>query len=514
MSQKYKNQSELHIKKMMSMIFGILALFLCVSVIALFSLNAKKEQQDIMISSGKFDSIKAILEYFGCKYKKETESDIEGFKTDIYTVFKYDLYDGEEKNEKFYNNVINKIAEFLNYSNFRLIDTSREEKIDIQVICKNGKVSKIIINGIEDYFIYMDSQISLRKYKEIKTTEISVQAPELIECIQKNWSKDCNFGTREAIFQGYYMYFDEGIEVRSIDSRIYNVVFTEKYEKEVVNGFTVGTKSDIIKERLGVPTFQNSDGSIIGYKSNELYVFFTNDQISIYRNTPESGYDEFFKLVDQFLEDKYSLLEFMNELTYIWPDYEEYTYGSDEVYLSYPNKGIDIKLNYDNTDGIVFYNNIGVKQEVVNKYLEHTEFVALLQVDNIYNAEIKRVSNKNKLNQKCDEYKQEFEKEDQRNRGQIYNYYMNLDSSDKIMNAYFIPMNPQFVNCELNDLIDTYIWLNEYCFIYSNTGKGIYYYDLKNQVKGIILQGDENFKIKSYENGVLKYDDKQISIVY
>ena len=50
----------------------------------------------------KFDSIKSILEYFGCKYKKKKVSDIEGFETDIYTVFKYDLYDGEEKNEKFY----------------------------------------------------------------------------------------------------------------------------------------------------------------------------------------------------------------------------------------------------------------------------------------------------------------------------------------------------------------------------------------------------------------------------
>jgi len=516
MSQKarYKNQKELGTRKVFFTLIAILALILLFCIILVSSLDAKKNEKEQLMITGRFNSVKDILEYYGCKYKGEKNSKPEEFVTDIYAVLKYELYDGEKSNEKFYNNLINEIAKFLNYKNFQLIDETKEEKIEIQVFCVNGKIDTIIINGIEDYFIYMDSRISLSKYKEIKTTDILIQAPEILNCIQNNWNSNIEFGTRESIFQNYYIYFDEGIKTRKIDGKIYNIVFTKKYVNSVVNGFTVGTENDIIIRGLGNPTFKNDDGSIIGYKGKDIYVFFEKDQISIYRNIKENGYDEFFDLVDDFLDEKYTLLEFMNELTYTWPDYEEYTYDTQTVFLSYPNKGIDVKINYDNTDGIVLYNNIGINQKNIDKYSKHTEFVAQLQVDNIFNAEKRRYENEKNFATKCKEYKEENEKEDNRNRGKCYNYYADLDSNSNILSMYFISQVPDFVNCELKESIDSYIWLNEYCFAYSKTGKGIYYYDLKNQVKGVILTGEEEYKIEAYENNVLKYDDKEIAIQF
>ena len=513
--ERYKGQNEFMSKKIIITMIVILVVILSIFLIILSSVQAKKEEKEQAILSENFSSIKDILEYYGCKFIKTTDSREDGFSVDIYTTFKYNLYDGDESNEKFYQNVINKIAQFLNYESFRMIDTSKEDdEIEVKVVCRNKQIETIFINGIEDYFIYMDSQISLRKYKELKNTEFSVQAPQLIECMQNNWSADCNFGTRETIFQKYYIYFDEGIKTRKIDGKIYNIVFTSKYLEPVINGFTVGTNRDIIISRLGNPTFQNSDGSVIGYKSKDIYVFFGKDQISVYRNNGATGFDEFFSLVDEFLEEKYTLLEFMNELTYLWPDYEEYTYNAETVFLSYPNKGIDIKINYDNMDGIILYNNIGVSQEVVNQYLEHTEFVAQLQVDNVYNAEMRRVENENSLRNKCKEFQEEFEKEDDRNRGKTYDYYMKMDEDNAILSAYFNSQNEEFPNCELSENIDTYIWIHDDCFVYSKFGKGIYYYDLRNQAKGTIITGEEQFKIKSYENGILKYDEKTIQVQY
>lgn len=356
----------------------------------------------------------------------------------------------------------------------------------------------------------MDSQLSLSKYRELKTTELSPQAPELINCIQNNWNANAEFGTRESIFQNYYIYFDEGIKTRKINGKIYNIVFTNYYLQPVINGFTVGTKNDIIISRLGEPTFKNEDKSIIGYKSNDMYVFFEEDQISIYANTKEEGFENFFTLVDKFLEEEYSLLEFMNELTYLWPDYEEYTYDEETVFLSYPNKGIDIKINYDDMDGIILYNNIKTTQDSVNRYLKNTEFVAQLQVDNIFNAEQRRVKNEKNFSTNCKEYEEKFESEDNRNKGEIYDYYMNMDANDNIMNVYFISQNEAFTNCELNESIDTYVWMNDYCFVYSKQGKGIYFYDLKNQKKGSIITGEEQYKIVSYENGKLTYDGNKV----
>lgn len=514
MSQKYKDQNQLHIKKIMILVAIILTLALFIFIILLSSIQKKEEEKQIAISTGKFNSIKDILEYYGCQYKSQKKSELENFDIDIYTTFKYDLYDNENSNEEFYNNVINTIAKFLNYTNFRMIDESKEEKIEIQVIGDGSKIQTIFINGIEDYFIYMDSQISLSKYKELKTTEISIQSPELINCIQNNWNSNTNFGTRETIFQNYDIYFDEGIQIRKISGKIYNIIFTKNYVKSVVNGFTVGEKHDIIIDRLGNPTFQNEDGSIIGYKSKDIYVFFEKDQISIYRNTKETGFDEFFKLTDKFLNHEYTLLDFMNELTYLWPDYEKYTYDAETVFLSYPNKGIDVKINYDNMDGIILYNNIGVAQNIVNQYLKHTEFVAQLQVDNVYNAEVRRMEIEKSKNTKCKEYKEQFEKEDDRNRGQIYDYYAEIDSNKNIIAMYFISRNEQFVDCELHESINSYIWINETCLLYGINGKGIYFYDLKKQTKGVIVSGEDLFEIKSYENNILKYDDREIQVIY
>lgn len=511
---RYKNQKEEKYRKTIIISIAFLVAILLVFLIALSSISAIKKQNEQIKVNGNFSSIQEILEYYGCKFIKTKDSSEENFYQDIYTIFKYELYEDEKSNEKFYDNVINQIAKFYNYKSFKLIDENKSEKIEIKVVCDGKKVKTIYINGIEDYFIFMDSQISLRKYKELKKVDISVQSPELINCIQNGWNTNVDFGTRETIFQNYFIYFDEGIKTRKINGKIYNIIFTNKYQNQVVNGFTVGTESDIIISKLGTPTFKNKDGSIIGYKSDNLYVFFEKDQISIYRNIEEEGFDEFFKLVDDFLDEKYTLLEFMNELTYLWPDYEEYKYTEDSVFLSYPNKGIDIKMNYDNMDGIILYNNIGVNQQVVNKYLEHTEFVAQLQIDNIYNAEERRVNRENQINQNCKEYKEQFEKDDNRNHSNIYDYYMKMSNNDKIMGVYFISKDGQNPNCELSESIGTYIWLNDYCFIYSVDGKGLYYYDLQSQTRGILKTGDEEFKIESYENGILKYDDNTIQIQY
>ena len=511
---KYKNQNKIYIKKVIIIVIVILTLNLACCTAILSSIKTKDEQKQEAILSGNFQSIKDILEYYGCKYIRIKEEATEGFKVDIYTEFKYDLYEDEKSNEKFYNNVINKIAEFLNYNNFQIIDESREEPIKIQVICNNGAIESILINGIEDYFIYMDSQISLKKYKELPTTELLVQAPELVNCIQNNWDSSAQFGSRESIFQNYFIYFDEGIRTRTIDGKIYNIIFEKNYVNSIINGFTVGTESDIIISRLGTPTFQNDDKSMIGYKSNDIYVFFEKDQISVYQNMHEDRYGEFFKLVDDFLEEHYSLLDFMNELTYLWPDYEEYTYNQETVFLSYPNKGIDIKLNYDNIDGIVLYNNIGMSQKLVNQYLEHTEFLAQLQIDNVFNAEVRRFEARQSQMTKCKEYQEQFEKEDDRNRKEIYQYYADMDTNENIINMYFISQSEQFVDCELRESVSSYVWLNESLLAYSRAGKGIYFYDLKNQTKGTIITGEEPYKIESYKDNILKYDDKEVMLQF
>ena len=91
---------------------------------------------------------------------------------------------------------------------------------------------------------------------------------------------------------------------------------------------------------------------------------------------------------------------------------------------------------------------------------------------------------------------------------------MKMGNNGGIICTYFIAKNPQYPNCELSENINSYIWVNEDCFVYSVVNKGIYYYDLKTQTKGTIITGNENFEIKSYQDDILKYDDSELQIKY
>ncbi len=505
--EKYVNQNRQNAKSKILRITILLAIFLLLLIVVLALLENSRKQPKYSTEM----ALKQILENHGCTFIKMRNSTENNFDYDINVVFAHDLYEEEKSQEEFYQEIINEVAQCLQYKNFRLLDKQKEEPIEIKVICLKDKIQKIWINGREDYFIYMNSQKSLGKYTQIKNTDFIVQSSKLLECIQNNWNSNVNFGTREAIFQNYYIYFDEGIEVRKIGGKIYNIIFTKNYTESVVNGFTVGEKRDIIERELGVPTFKNENESIIGYKNENFYIFFEENQISIYRNIQETGFEEFFKLTNQFLNQEYSVLEFMNELTYVWPDYEEYQYDANRVFLSYPHKGIDIKINDDNVNGIVLYNNIGISSEEVKQYLKSTEFIARLQIDNIYNAEVRRVEKLKDFENRCNEYRQKFEIEDIRNRGEIYHYYAEF-SNNKIASMYFISQNQAYPNCELKESIKSYIWGKEDYFIYSIEKKGIYYYDLKTQTKGTIMTGNDAFVIQSLENGILTYDNKTIPI--
>lgn len=491
---------------------AILAIIVIFLIIAVASVTGEKEiNQNINISSG-YDSIKQIVEHYNCEYKNDTYSKQREYPTEVDLVFKYDLYENDESKEDFFNKIIKDIANFVNYTNVKLIDTTRD--ITIEVICERGKIYKIIINGQEDYFIYMDSQLASTKYEKIDSINIMPDDIALIELINNNWSSNSNFGTRESIFQNYNICFDEGIEYRKIGSNIFNVVYTKKHTGPVINGLSVGIDLDDVEDYLGKPAFKDEDLNIIGYKGGNLYAFFTKDEISIYRYI-EYDYKDFWKLCDKFLEEELDFKEFMNELTYLWGDYSYYTYDSDYMFISYPNRGIDVKLNYEEISGIVLYNNISENIQVVRNYLNHTEFVSRLQLDNVFEAEKRRVETENNLETLCTEFetalKEEIENEEEliTKQSYYYNYYIEKDNNENTITTYFISKDGNNVNRELNEPIDTYVWVDNQYFIYSIFGVGLYSYNLADGVKTTLIESNKDFKINSYSQGILRFDNSE-----
>lgn len=492
----------------------ILILFL-VAIIATISRDIHTNN-NIDVSTG-FSSIKEIIEYHESKYIKDSYDKGENFSTTIEVEFKYKLYDGDESNERFFNSVINDIAKFINYTNFEILD--KKNDIKIQVVCSNRKIQTIIINDIEDYFIHMNSQLELSKYEEIKTVSLNASSPVLQNLISNSWQSYIDFGSRDEVFKNYFIFFDEGIEYKKIGSTVYNIVFTSNYGDYVVDYITPNASIASIKATLGEPQFEDEELGVIGYKGNEFYAFFNGEEISIYKNIT-TDYTEFWRLVDRFIDEDSGLefKEFMNELTYIWKDYSEYNYNEDYMFISYPNKGIDVKLNYEGVSGIIVYNNISENLNRVKRYLEHSEFISNLKLDDVFEAEKRRLIEKANLKEKCDEYKEfikeKYSEEDLEMIGESLecDYYFEFDDDGYTISAYFIPTNKGYCRRELNESIYRYMWLDSHRILYSIYGKGIYVYDVFTGEKRTIIEDTEEFYLKSYEGNVLSYDNMKMTV--
>lgn len=506
----------MEMQKKKKMIIASILIILLILVFMLFAIifitnNSNNNQnENIELKYENLNTIKEVVLYYKCIYISEVISSDSNYNIDVNLEFCKPLYESDDiSNESFYNSIIKDIARVSKYKNFRLLDSKNDIKIEVE--CRNYKVYNVIINGISDYFIYMDSQLSLKKYKEIPITEFSVESQVLSDAISANWSKDVLFGTRDSIYNQYNIYFEEGIKVRIVDSKIYNIIFTEKYLGTIVNGINLQTSQSNIKYIFGNPTFEDKKLQIIGYKGKDFYIFFKEGEISVYKNQ-RGETEEFLRLTENFLNDKIDFLEMMNELTYIWKDYSKYEYSAEKVYISYPNKGVEIKINYDNTTGIIIYNNFNAELSNINKFLENTEFMGYLQLDGVFEAEKRRIEDDIEQKELINNYKEENISNGYVS--SIYDIYPTIEEEKYITKLKFISKSNDRPNRELNDTINTFLWGNDVTLIFSKMYKGIYVYDLNSGIVKEILTGTSEYELKSYENGILKFDNTELQIQF
>ena len=76
----------------------------------------------------------------------------------------------------------------------------------------------------------------------------------------------------------------------------------------------------------------------------------------------------------------------------------------------------------------------------------------------------------------------------------------------------FICIDKQYPDYELSLNINSYMWIDDYRYMYSIKNEGIYILDLKTRKTSTVVEGKENFDFKEYNSNELKYDDKTITI--
>ena len=171
--------------------------------------------------------------------------------------------------------------------------------------------------------------------------------------------------------------------------RVRNIVFLPEYKEEVFYGFYVGTPLKEVKEKLPDVAFGSIEEGFLGYRANEVYVFFYEDEISVYGYSYYEHTD-FEKYLGEYLQSK-NLSQFVKNVTSLWQSYEEFEYDEVNInlHLTYPAIGVTIDIVNNDSKGIVLYSNYYFT-DLSKRYIAEEKITLKSNEDAIFNSETNR----------------------------------------------------------------------------------------------------------------------------
>ncbi len=509
-------------KKIIFIIFTIVIIFTIICA-AIINRNKKIDNtniKDTINSIDDFDSIEKVAKYLDCEFIKETNSKDKNFVKDEYIKIKYKVIENGQTNERFYRNLIEYASKALNYINYRIIGTDQE--IVIAVYCNNaeGKIKKYSINGEYNYFEKLQTKHNASTLEETPITNLSINSSILNYLINNDWKiTDNRIGTQDSIFENYKIFFDEGIELRRVDGKVFNIIFTKKYKNTVINNINTNTSNENIIKALGEPTFKSEVENVIGYKGKDMYAFFSNGDISIYKTNSNEYIENVEKIINNFVQDKNFNTVIQNMQNDV-PDYDYTLYYGKNLDISYALKGIKIStvegiVIYKNYMGNI-YDNINLKN-ISNNLDKLPSKINIKNEDAVFLEEARRVREIDNKIFNCSNYYDETANVDPSAENKKYNnsklFCMNKKAVDTRFIPEFISLDGEYADSQLMESVDWAVWMNDSKIIYGIKDKGIYIYDAINRKYNTVIEDSkQEFKFLEYKNGILKYDDKQIDM--
>ena len=500
-------QKKRNVKKILIISAILLVVVLVVRGMIQDAIERANQEEKIYTTISDFQSIKEIAEYMGCTYIKEQESTGEKYDIDIYLKFKYALYTDEVSNQDYYYRMIALMLGYVDYKNVRIID--QEKDIVIAVTCnkENETISELLINGEENYFGKTDTKNILENYENFQVVAMEAEAPILKELMEKDWTeKEIDFGTQEATYNKYKVYFEEGIQTKIAGKKVFHLVFTEKYTGEVIKGLDVNSDEETIKQILGEPDFTLQRPSTIGYRGDDFYIFFNLEyhQIGIYRrqNTTEEEKEQLKRMLAQLSIDGNATV-FASDMTDMWSDYDKFEYENGYISLQYSLRGIKFEVNLTENNGLLLYTNytgslikeLQDGEEIPNTYVIDEDLI--FETETMY--ELREWGTRYSI------------LEDNAENQKFHIRDMSADASYKELRI--LSVDRTHYNFDFETKVNSYVWLDDYNFAYGIKNKGIYRYNILTEETQIILEGEDEFRLTEYSRGYLKYDNKEIIYV-
>lgn len=362
--------------------------------------------------------------------------------------------------------------------------------------------------------------IIMNNSKNLSNAEsnVKIKSKVLKSLIENSWH-DGDFGKKESTFDGYDIFFDEGLEVKKVDGQVYNIVFTEKYEKNIINNIKADTKLEEIITELGEPKFGGKGIGLIGYELDNLYIFFNGRQASVYGNiNVENISIDFFK-------DSISVeSEFVNTLMENWNDFDNYTesvYGENEKYIliNYTHKGIRVSVMNEKIE-IIVYNNCNLKipeNDIYDVKIKNKNLVYEIEEErqnSIHNREYAYDQYQSSYNNLPPEF--DYDETEQEFKFLQSTKFLDLQKDYNDIGEYkllFVSIDGEFANSEIDFYVTSNIWVDNYNTVYGVKDKGIYLYNVKTREKSILREGTGDFIIQGItKDNILKYDNNQILV--
>lgn len=509
-------------KRKKIIIISIIIILLFLITILLVKLGQeKKRQQHIQEETARvkqytsiqeFKNMEEVALYLNCTFIKQEEVQDSNINYNVYMKLPEEVCSNKAENRTFFENLIQYSAHALDYKNFCIIDEKNNTKVLVECNHDNKTVNAYSIDGVVNYFEKQQNTENMNNLKQIKPINIEITSQQLKQIISNSWStNNVNLGTPESTYRNYDVYFDEGYQIRKVDGKVFNIVFTSKYSDNVVSNLKVSSSKDEIKKILGQPQFE--DGDLIGYKGNDIYVFFNKSQISIYRKE-KYGLDEITPIIEKYKSNMDSKA-FIEELKSTWKDYDVFTYNQNSEKLQYTLKGIVVKFDSSSQKGLVVFNNYegNVLQNLTIANIVETkqtlpDFVFFENSDLVFEAEKERV---NTLDDTTGN--NNYSSKIVLNTSNSFKTYKSKLSNDsEYYKIRFISINEQYPNSELREVINYGIWADDYNFIYSVKNRGIYVYNAQTRTYKTIKTGTNTFRIIGLENNTLYYDNETLKI--
>lgn len=201
-------------------------------------------------------------------------------------------------------------------------------------------------------------------------------------------------GESEELENGYKSYGDREIFIKAtLENTVRNIIFTEKYDEDIIKKVNTKTSLKEILELYPKNTFGSLNQGYLGYLTKDFYYFFYDDEVSVYGYTYKVN-ENFERILSRYLEDN-DLDKFVNSIkaSVRYYDYLEYDPEIKKAHIMFSNRGIEIDIEENNPKGIILYNNYFLT-DVTKKFVESDQITLNAEEDSVEKFEKQRRSNR------------------------------------------------------------------------------------------------------------------------